>query len=986
MALSLGELVGYIDLEDKGFAGGLNAAGKGLNRLESATSSSMSSIEGAVSRALASIEADIATGLDPAKAIADLDRLEAELDAGLKSMLDEADRFADELDRAIDEAFDDLPSKARQSGRDTGDSFGEGLGDGGKSRMPGIGSSLMGSLKGLGWAAAGTAIAGVLMEGIRSAIEREDLFATLSVKVGAFGAESERLGKIAGELYADAYGESLGDVTDALARVYQNIPGAAKLGDDALKKTTGLAITTGKVMDEDLGAVTAAVGQMMKTGLAKNAEEAFNILIRGQQEGVNKSEDLLDTFNEYSTIFRDLGLSGKDALGLLSQGLQAGARDSDTVADALKELDIRVKDMSAAKALKDLGLNAKDMQRAFAEGGPKARDALDQILDKLRAVKDPAERSQLAVALFGTKAEDMAKSINALNLDKAVGAVGGFKNAVSSADQALNSTMSADADRWSRSWGDALSTVGEAVLDAVKDFIPSPADVEADWNNLTSWFSGTVGPFFSNLWSDVTSKTSEWWDKIKTAVSGKGQALIDGVKELPGKIGEFFSSGWERLRTQALEGWEKIKTAASQKGGELLAWVKDLPGKIKDGLGNLGKLLLDAGKDLIQGLINGIKSKAGNLVESAKGVVQSAIDGAKALLGIHSPSKVFAEIGVDTVQGFAQGILQEQPRAQMTAKQFATLIKDAFAVDLKGAPDALVKWVASNNDQLKDLAAKREEIMQRIADAKRYADQIAQQMTDFANVADLGLGEGAGAGDIVAGLNEKLNALKKFANDIKTLAEKGLNKTTLAQIIEAGPEKGLSLAEMLVGADGSEIKAINKAQSQIDKVSKQVGKNAADAMYDTGKQAGQGFLKGLQGQLKSLEGMMAQIAKAVVNAAKKELGVKSPSRVFAGIGTNTMLGYVRGVLGQQAAAVSAVTGVMSKAASAAARIPAPTPARMAGPSPAPAYAGEYGTGHGQVYGVGAGGVVVHMPNAVIREQADIGRLGAEFAFQYRSRG
>lgn len=186
-------------------------------------------------------------------------------------------------------------------------------------------------------------------------------------------------------------------------------------------------------------------------------------------------------------------------------------------------------------------------------------------------------------------------------------------------------------------------------------------------------------------------------------------------------------------------------------------------------------------------------------------------------------------------------------------------------------------------------------------------------MRDFASVADLGLGEGAGAGDIVAGLNEKLQAIKQFANDIKTLAERGLNKTTLRQIIEAGPEKGASLAEMLVGADGSEIKAINKAQKQIDKVSKQMGKNSADALYDVGKKAGEGFLKGLQGQLKQLEGMMAKIAKAVVAAAKKELGVKSPSRVFAGIGDDTMAGFIRGIAGKQDATVDAMNQVVGRA-------------------------------------------------------------------------
>src|SRR3546814_1114465 len=64
-------------------------------------------------------------------------------------------------------------------------------------------------------------------------------------------------------------------------------------------------------------ATTRAVAKMIKTGLAKNAEEAFDILTRGAQTGANEAEDLLDTFSEYSTQFRKLGLDGKTAMGLL---------------------------------------------------------------------------------------------------------------------------------------------------------------------------------------------------------------------------------------------------------------------------------------------------------------------------------------------------------------------------------------------------------------------------------------------------------------------------------------------------------------------------------------------------------------------------------------------------------------------------------------------------------------------------------------------
>lgn len=94
--------------------------------------------------------------------------------------------------------------------------------------------------------------------------------------------------------------------------------------------------------------------------------------------------------------------------------------------------------------------------------------------------------------------------------------------------------------------------------------------------------------------------------------------------------------------------------------GNVISFVKDqftkLPGQILGAVANFGSLLVSAGRDLIQGMINGIKQMAGSLVDSAKGVVSGAINGAKSLLGIKSPSRVFYVIGTQTGQGLVNGL------------------------------------------------------------------------------------------------------------------------------------------------------------------------------------------------------------------------------------------------------------------------------------------------------------------------------------------
>ncbi|MEO3860866.1 hypothetical protein [Acrocarpospora sp. B8E8] len=471
----------------------------------------------------------------------------------------------------------------------------------------------------------------------------------------------------------------------------------------------------------------------------------------------------------------------------------------------------------------------------------------------------------------------------------------------------------------------------------------------------------------------VTDQVRRWvndfrasWDQGKAIVLGfvdKVKSILAWFGELPGLLGKWVG---------------QAKTAATDKFGQLVEWVKKLPEKIVGALGDLGKMLLKVGKDAIQGLINGIKSKAAEVSKVVTSLLRGDVLGAAATaIEAHSPSRAMQRLGVWTVDGFILGITGSQERMRTTVTNLVTLVKDAFKA-APGGGDHLVNWVKANTDVLGQLADRREQLIKRIADAKAYATQIAGQAADFAAITTIDLGEGSGIGDLTTGLANRLASIRDFAKNIKELAARGLNKTILKQIIDAGPEKGGTLADMLVGASGADLKAINRAQTQIDKISKTLGKTAADALYDTGKQAGQGFLAGLKGQLKQMEGAMAAIARAVVAAAKKELASHSPSRVFMGIGKDTLLGFQLGIKSLAATTIGAVAGVMGKAVNAASGMQIGMPKAqilqpMNGPTAAPA-------GPGFVEG-SQGGVTVNMYGTTVREEADIQRVGATFAFE-----
>ncbi|GGK89110.1 phage tail tape measure protein [Mangrovihabitans endophyticus] len=307
-------------------------------------------------------------------------------------------------------------------------------------------------------AAAGVAIGAALISGVTTLIEQSEPAALLQAQLGAGTPLAANAGKAAGAVFARGVVGSMEDAADAVKAAVQNSLVAGDAPTKEIDRVAAKVANLSKVMGEDAGRVSQAVSQMVRTGIAKSSEQAFDILQTGVEKGINKSEDLLDTFNEYGTQFRKLGLQGPQALGLMSQALQAGARDSDTVADALKELSIRAIDGSKTTAggFKALGLNADTMARSFARGGDYANEALSVTLERLRAIKNPVQQQAAAVALFGTKAEDLGAALFAMDPETATKGLGDLAGSAQRAGDALEQSAGAKLKHFQRAAQQAL--------------------------------------------------------------------------------------------------------------------------------------------------------------------------------------------------------------------------------------------------------------------------------------------------------------------------------------------------------------------------------------------------------------------------------------------------------------------------------------------------------------------------------------------------
>ena len=91
--------------------------------------------------------------------------------------------------------------------------------------------------------------------------------------------------------------------------------------------------------------------------------------------------------------------------------------------------------------------------------------------------------------------------------------------------------------------------------------------------------------------------------------------------------------------------------------GRVGSVVSGIGGTVRSAVSGAGSWLVDAGRNIIQGLINGITGMVGSLYSSITNALSGLVDKAKNALGIHSPSRVFRdEVGVMVGRGMALGI------------------------------------------------------------------------------------------------------------------------------------------------------------------------------------------------------------------------------------------------------------------------------------------------------------------------------------------
>lgn len=214
-------------------------------------------------------------------------------------------------------------------------------------------------------------------------------------------------------------------------------------------------------------------------------------------------------------------------------------------------------------------------------------------------------------------------------------------------------------------------------------------------NKLVQWFAQLPGNIATFL-STVIANVAAWVANMASNAVSAGSRFISGIagfmSALPGNIASWLSGVISTVVGWVSQFARNATSAASQFASNLI-----------DGLASIPDKVISIGSNIIQGLVNGVTGAAGKLIDAVKGAVGDAIEGAKNLLGIHSPSRVFREIGQYTMQGAALGVDDDADLlSKSTDNAMRGMISTAQDIavpgvgNVAGGESAVISWLAEN--------------------------------------------------------------------------------------------------------------------------------------------------------------------------------------------------------------------------------------------------------------------------------------------------
>lgn len=240
----------------------------------------------------------------------------------------------------------------------------------------------------------------------------EQAMKQVAAVTGAGTEEMDAMSDSIQKIYTSGIGKNLEEVAGSAALVKQQF---GDIDSSTLEQITQDAIAMSGIFGTDLNETLRGVNALMNN-MGLSAEEAFDYIAKGTQNGLDKSGELSDNLAEYSQIWEQAGFSAEEMFSILQNGLDSGAYNLDKVNDFVKEFSISLSDGRIAENVDKFSLGTRNLFAEWQNGKASQKDVFNSIISDLSNMTDQQEALSIASSVWSALGEDNAmKVITSLN-------------------------------------------------------------------------------------------------------------------------------------------------------------------------------------------------------------------------------------------------------------------------------------------------------------------------------------------------------------------------------------------------------------------------------------------------------------------------------------------------------------------------------------------------------------------------------------------
>ncbi len=785
-----------------------------------------------------------------------------------------------------------------------------------------------------GAAALGAAFTKAAKEGVQFAIDLQSASAKLQGATGASVKEMKQYEEVLKDIYANNYGDSLESVAEAMQKVKQY---TGELDSSELKDMTENAMALEDVFDMDLSETIRGVNVLTKK-MGLSSKEAFDLMAKGAQNGLNKTDELGDNIAEYGPLWQQAGFSAEEMFTILQNGLDSGAYSLDKVNDFVKEFAISLSDGRIEENLSSFSTETQNLFQAMKEGKATSKDVFYSVIEDLKSCTNEQEALTLASTVWSSLGED-----NAMDVIRSLTEVNdAYKN--------VNGTMESIKEISYDSVESKLESLGRKVkteiLEPIADDALPVIDKALDGiGKILDGIAEKVNPPKTAL-EEFTDEVAENNQQVRTVLDnveesmGNAHAQAEKLDEYKKTLlelnGVTEKTEYQKFQVKKIveelsdtipelsEAWDEETGSINLSNKELTALMENQEAYI------IQAAAIEAKNQLINEGFEKMLSaeKAKSAVDELKKSLEEMeeTENFEALIGINdellgqytdlksqlSDAEEEYQMAKTAVDDYNISLEQAKEDIDTTSEKLGGMV--AAQGEAKESTEALTEAQGANGEAVSGLADGIEQDTGRIIESYvSYKDTVLESIQSQMNLfEDFGEVHALETSTLLENMESQVNGVREWSNNLEELARKGVNEGLLQYLAELGPD-GAEYVATFNTMTTDELDRANKAwrdsmdlksgvdeevdsaiQTFVEGISG--GKEKMQkAMEDLGINTWDGFKNVIADKQKEAEESGQELLEAFMKSAEQTAETHSPSKRTERLGKYTVEGLKNGI-------------------------------------------------------------------------------------------